>query len=248
MRMKEQLILGQWTADRIDTLLQESSALSGISSRIDFLSKQFLGAPYKESTLIGDADRAEIFVINLKGLDCFTFLDYIEALRVSSSFSGFRENLVKIRYQHGAISFEARNHFFTDWKVFNTEYVDDVTEGIAGGKGINIVKNLNEKDDASLFLPGVACREREIVYIPSERINNAVISRLLTADYTGIYADQKGLDVSHVGIFIRNEKGGFLRHASRVHGKVIDEDLNQYIHDKPGIIVLRPKALTGAGK
>lgn len=245
MKMKEQLILGHWTADRLDTLLQQSSALSGVSSRIEFLSRQFLGVPYEESTLMGAADRAEVFVINLERLDCFTLLDYIEALRLSRSFSEFRENLVKVRYQHGEIIFNKRNHFFSDWRVFNTEYIDDATEGIAAGKCIRIVKNLNERSDMSRFLPGVPCREREIVYIPSHVVDDDIISGLQTGDYIGIYSECKGLDVSHVGIFVRNNNDIFLRHASSRHGKVVDEEFYQYISDKPGIIVMRPRSRRG---
>jgi hypothetical protein len=52
----------------------------------------------------------------------------------------------------------------------------------------------------------------------------------------------KGLDVSHVGIVIRDERRLYLRHASsqETTGKVIDQDLKGYITDKPGILVFRP--------
>jgi hypothetical protein len=51
--------------------------------------------------------------------------------------------------------------------------------------------------------------------------------------------------VSHVGIFVRNHTDVFLRHASSRHGKVVDEEFHEYISDKPGIIVMRPKAQRG---
>jgi hypothetical protein len=239
MKMKEHILLGDWTKETLDALLEESSSFPDIRSRIDFLSQQFLGVPYKESTLTGDVNTDEVFVINLSGVDCFTFIDYVGALSVSGSFSGFRENLVKIRYRSGEIAFGKRNHFFTDWKEFNSELIHDVTKVIAGAYVERIIKILNEKDDASLFLPGVPCREREVAYIPSERIDGALVSRLQTGDYIGIYSECKGLDVSHVGIFVR-DNNVFLRHASRRHGKVVDEEFHQYISDKPGIIVLRP--------
>lgn len=243
--MKPLILLGNWSEETLDSLLQESSSLPDISSEVEFLSEQFLGVPYRELTLIGDAQTAEVFVINLRELDCFTLLDYVEALRVSQSFSEFKENLVKIRYQQGEITFRKRNHFFSDWKEFNAEYTDTVTEDIAERKSIKIVKNLNQKNDTSRFLPGVPCSEREIVYIPSHAVDDDIISRMRTGDYVGIYSERKGLDVSHVGIFIRNKKGVFLRHASRVHEKVVDDNFKKYIRDKPGIMVLRPKALPG---
>ena len=233
-------MLGHWTAERLDKLLQKSSALSDISVRIDFLSKQFLDVPYKESTLIGDVNTDEVFVINLEGVDCFTLLDYVEALSVSKSFSEFKENLVKIRYRSGVIAFETRNHFFTDWKEFNPGFIDDVTEDISEGNTEKITKNLNERDDKSYLLPGVPCRERELAYIPSSVIDERISGALRTGDYIGIYSDRKGLDVSHVGILVRNNDAVSIRHASGRHGKVVDEDFQKYVSDKPGIVVLRP--------
>jgi len=238
----EHITLGKFSRQLINFLLQEASALPDISSQVDFLSKQFVGIPYKESTLIGDANTGEVLVINFAGVDCFTFLDYIEALRVSKSFSAFKENLVKVRYHSGEITFEKRNHFFTDWKEFNSELIDDVTEAIAEGNTVKITKNLNEKNDRSHFLPGVPCREREITYIPSSVIDERISGMLQTGDYVGIYSERKGLDVSHVGILIRNNDALFIRHASSRHGKVVDEDFQKYISDNPGIIVMRPKA------
>ena len=233
-------MLGHWTAERLDKLLQKSSALSDISVRIDFLSKQFLDVPYKESTLIGDVNTDEVFVINLEGVDCFTLLDYVEALSVSKSFSEFKENLVNIRYRSGVIAFETRNHFFTDWKEFNPGFIDDVTEDISEGNTEKITKNLNERDDKSYLLPGVPCRARELAYIPSSVIDERISGMLQTGDYVGIYSEKEGLDVSHVGILIRNYDAVSIRHASSRYGKVVDEDFQKYIDDKPGIIVLRP--------
>jgi hypothetical protein len=202
----EHITLGKFSEKHINTLLQESPAISDFSARIEFLSKQFVDIPYKEATLIGDLNTDEVFVVNLEGIDCFTFIDYVEALRVSKSFSEFKGNLAKVRYQSGEIAFKKRNHFFTDWKEFNSELIEDVTEDIAEGKSKRITKNLNEKDDESHFLPGVPCREREIAYIPSSVIDERISGKLQTGDYAGIYSEKKGLDVSHVGILIRTNE------------------------------------------
>jgi len=238
--MREQIIFGRWTEIKLENLLKESSAINDIGRKIDFLSRQFLGVEYKESTLIGNANTPEVFVINLEGVDCFTFIDYIEAMRVSTSFPEFRKNLNKVRYRSGDITFETRNHFFTDWREFNSDLVDDITEYISAGKSRQVKKILNRKDDKTYFLPGIPCMEREITYIPSETINDAVIENLRTGDYAGIYSEKAGLDVSHAGIVIKDKDNVFFRHASIKSMKVVDEDFRKYISDKPGIIVLRP--------
>ena len=99
--MKEEIILGKWTEDTMDRLLNEASTINDSSARVDFLSRQFLKTLYKESTLTGDKHTSEVFVVNLEELDCFTFVDYVEAMRRSKSFSLFKENLKKVRYRSG---------------------------------------------------------------------------------------------------------------------------------------------------
>jgi len=237
------IVFGKWTEVKLDRIIREASELRSADARIEFLSAQFLGTQYKEDTLIGDKDITEELVINLEGVDCFTFLDYIEGMRISKSFSEFTSNLRKVRYQSKNISYEKRNHFFTDWREFNSDLVEDVTEKIGAGKSSHINKTLNQKDEAAYFLPGVPCREREVVYIPSESVDDAVNESLRTGDYAGIYSEKDGLDVSHAGIIIKKRDRTFLRHASSSakNRKVVDEDFREYIADKPGIVLLRPK-------
>ncbi len=110
------ITLGNWTQDKLDSLLHQSAEIKDTGARIDFLSGHFLDINYKESTLTGSADIPEVHVINLSGVDCFTYLDYIEAMRLSGSFSEFMENLKNVRYRNGEIAFENRNHFFPEQK------------------------------------------------------------------------------------------------------------------------------------
>lgn len=235
------IILGRWTEDKLDEILHESSKIKEAGSRIDFLSRQFLGTDYKESTLIGDARAPEVFVINLEGVDCFTFLDYVEAMRLSDSFSEFKENLRKIRYRNGKVSFENRNHFFTDWREFNSGSVNDITEKIGGQKTKSMVKALNKREDGTFFLPGIPVTRRTINYIPSGVIDDSIINKLKTGDYIGIYSEKQGLDVSHAGITIKDKNSVYFRHASLKQRKVVDNDLRDYMADKPGVVILRPK-------
>jgi hypothetical protein len=240
---EEKILLGKFSEETLDHLLHQAAEIKYIGKRIDFLSGQFLGIDYKQSTMIGGMNKTEIFVLNLKEVDCFTFIDYVEAMRLSNSFSEFKENLKKVRYKSRAISFENRNHFFTDWRDFNPDFVSDVTEKIGGEKTIKIQKIINEKENGTYFLGGIKPVQREIHYIPSDTINLSVLDKFRTGDYIGIYSHMKGLDVSHAGIIIKDRDNIYLRHASsrEEYRKVIDQDFNAYISEKPGIIVLRPK-------
>lgn len=235
--------MGRFSRETLDSILYQASEIKDIGMRIDFISNQFKGVDYKESTLIGDINTPEVFIINLEEVDCFTFLDYIEAMRLSSSFTEFKENVRKIRYKAGIISFKNRNHFFTDWREFNSHIVSDVTKEIGCEKTVEIQKIINLKEDGTLSLEGIEPFQREIHYIPSGAINTSIIDKLKTGDYVGVYSYEKWLDVSHVGIIIRYKDNIYLRHASsqKQYRKVVDQDLEDYILDKPGIIILRPK-------
>jgi len=240
---KESILLGKFTQEELDHIIHKAYTIEDISGRIDFLSRQFLGIDYKESTLIGAINTPEDLVINLKGVDCFTYIDYVEAMRLSISFSAFKVNLRKVRYKSGIVVFENRNHFFTDWRACNPDSVGDITEEIGFQKAIKTQKLLNEKEDGTCFLPGIHPVQREITYIPSDTVDDLILHKLRTGDYVGIYSEVQGLDVSHVGIIIKDRDDIHLRHASSLkeYRKIVDQDFRRYIVNKPGIIVLRPK-------
>jgi hypothetical protein len=226
----------------MDAMIRKGSGIPDICERIDFYSKQFLGVAYQDSTLRGGTDVPEDLVVTLAGVDCFTYIDYVEAMRLSRSFSEFIKNLKRVRYRSGIVSYEGRNHFFTDWREYNPFFVQDLTGEIGEGKTVKVNKILNMGDGGGSILPGIEARERKIAYIPSDAIDDKILKGLRTGDYIGIYSSTKGLDVSHTGIFIRSGSETYLRHASskREHRRVVDEEFVHYLLEKPGILVLRP--------
>lgn len=241
--MKEYILLGNYSERELTHLLSQAALTRDTGERIAYLSGQLLGTPYKESSLIGDNDTPEVFVIDLSGVDCFTYLEYVEAMRISRSFFEFRTNLQKVRYKAGKISFWARNHFFTDWSEYNAERINEVTETIGINRTVRSEKMLNRKHDGTYFLDGIQPLLRSIRYLPSESVDGEICSLLKTGDYLGIYARSPGLDVSHVGVLIKGHNTVKFRHASSQEQQrtVVDEDFRSYIADKPGILVLRPK-------
>jgi hypothetical protein len=244
VRENEQIDLGQWTEHDLDMILQEASRISENGKRIDILSRHFLEVKYRENTLAGSSITPEVFVINLDALDCFTFLDYIESMRLSTSFADFKRNLVMVRYKSGKIDYINRNHFFSDWREFNKDTLQDISLQIAGEKTMTIKKILNLREDGTLYLPGLAPVERTIDYIPASAIDEFIIRKCKTGDYIGIYTDEPGLDVTHVGIIIKNKGKIYLRHASShpEYRQVIEQDFLTYMVGKPGFFILRPRA------
>jgi hypothetical protein len=238
---REVMNLGKWSRESLEKIIAKAADFHLTGRKIDFISRQFLGIHYREGTLIGNEKTSEVFVVDLSGVDCFTFIDYVEALRLSDSISTFKNNLRQIRYRSGAIVFNHRNHFFSDWSVFNRAHIEDATVRVGGGHAQSSEKKLNVKEDGTLYLPGIAAIDRTVDYIPAGSINESVIRRCKTGDYIGIYADTPGLDVTHVGIFIKDQDKVYLRHASSLPEcrKVIDQDFLSYMVGKPGFLVFR---------
>lgn len=239
---RECIRLGSWSEGQLNRLVGEAARINDAGERIEFLSRQFLDVEYREKTLVGDAETKEVLVVDLQGVDCFTFIDYVEAMRCSRSFTGFVNNLKRIRYRTGNVAFAERNHFFTDWREFNHNLVVDVTGRIGGAKTKTVRKLLNAKGDGTSYLPGIPHRERTIEYIPACAIDDEMITQLKTGDYIGMYSVLPGLDVSHVGILADYSGKIHLRHASSLAKcrRVCDQDFVSYVADKPGIVILRP--------
>lgn len=240
--VQEKVELGNRSEQDVEVMIKNASGIKELGTRIEALSSEFLGTPYMAHTLTGNIDTPEIFTINLKGMDCYTYLDYVESMRLSQSYQDFEENLKTLRYLNGNVKFENRNHFFSDWPVNNAGYVRDVTREVGGGNTKEAAKFLNQKKDGSNYLPGIPVVEREITYIPSENVNEQVIGNLISGDYIGIYTEIPGLDVTHTGIVIKKGDRTYLRHASskQSNQKVVDEDFMEYISKVPGIVVYRP--------
>jgi hypothetical protein len=211
------------------------------SARAERLSAQFLGTPYGAHTLIGSDSVPEELVVELARVDCFTYADYVEALKRAHTRDEFVASLIDVRYRDGVVAFANRKHFFTDWAAAAPALATDVT-GELSGDAVSTAKNLNSKDSGGVYLPGLPVVARTVTHIPSQQVDADVIGRLRTGDYIGAYAQDGGLDVTHVGIFVATPDGPVFRNASSVStdASVVDSPLAAYLRTVPGIVVLRP--------
>lgn len=209
------------------------------TAKLEGFSNMLIGSTYNDKTLVGGPDTKEELVLNLLEVDCFTYIDYIEAFRRSDSLADFREHLISVRYFDNDVSYSSRKHFFADWKE---DYrIEDVTL-LLSKNAKTTVKILNVNADGELYLDSIPPKEAEVSYIPTEYVDDSLISKLQTGDYIGIYTDLEGLDVTHVGMFTFNKEGeATLRHASSLKEvyRVDDQLLTDHIKDKTGIIVFR---------
>ena len=197
------------------------------------LSEKFLGIKYVSNTLSNHEINTskENLIINFEALDCFTFIDTIEALKNAKDRKEFKINLIDTRYKNGIISYHTSNHFFSDWSY--NKRIKDITCDL--GICQKSIKYLNKDEKYLKEIPTVI---RAVSYIDPQNIN---ISLLKNGDYIGIYTNKNDLDVTHTGIIIKKDDKIFIRHASSVKKEIIDSELFDYTKNKSGVIIYRSR-------
>ncbi|MDF9618767.1 DUF1460 domain-containing protein [Pseudomonas entomophila] len=240
----ESPVVDAYTAARLNGIFNRSRAVRATGEPVvsaGVVSAALLGTSYQAGTLVGSATTPEQLVVDLRALDCFTSLDNVEALRRADNYPDYVRELVKTRYDEGKVDFAHRHHFFSDWAHGQAARTRDVTQEMGTVTRLS-VKQLNAKADGTLFIQGLPTVSRAISYLPGTAITQETLSRLQEGDYIGVYTALPGLDVSHVGVFLRTAQGPVFRNASSRHGnmKVVDYPFNEFLQQVPGIVVLRP--------
>ena len=240
----EQVNTDAYTLHKINTIIQDISNKPDLNQRnkLSMISEKFLGTPYQSNRLHGSEYIPEELIVDFRGLDCFTYLDYVVALQESHSQQDFFRNIVKTRYINSEVTFYKRKHFFTDWANREEIIAQDMTAQLSPHV-LTETKQLNRKSDGKQYIAGIPVVSRNITYIPGGAIDKDLVSKLKSGDLIGVYSPLAGLDVSHVGIFIMTPYGPVLRHASsmRENQRVVDSPFIPYLSKKPGIIILRVK-------
>ena len=180
---------------RVQELIAQAEPHRSTGSRIDVLSRQFLGLPYQINPLIGSAATPEVFTASLEGFDCVTYIETIHALSRSASVDEFVEWLRNIRYQGGQVSWERRNHYMTGWIRNNTR--------------IGAVRRLPVRDIASVpvvrkertlsVVPGLPPLRERFECVPKPALGK-LLPKLQTGDLIFFGSTKKHLDVFHCGI------------------------------------------------
>jgi len=233
-------IYGEWPSAEIDQLALKGKLIASMQDRLDFISSQFLNTPYKGNTLIGSTDELEQLVVNLAGMDCFTFVDYVVALALSKDGEDFVSQLVHVRYEGGQIHFQKRNHFFAQWIQNNEAFGNSCS---TSSQCRCDIRKLNRKKDGSLWVPGIPAKEYSVCFVPRKTVLPDIEAFVRAGDIVGFCTSLAGLDVSHTGFAFRKGNELVLRHASSKAGKIVDESLRDYLVRQKrsiGLIVARP--------
>lgn len=207
----------------------------------------FRGTPYVASTL---EYTPEQLVVNLRELDCTTFVESTIALArtvkdENPSFQKFCANLQQLRYREASIEdYSSRLHYTSDWIYTNEQrgIVKDISREVGGVDlpvNLFIMSTNAEKYKQLKGNPELIekIKEQEHIingrphyYIPKASLYK-VSKCIRSGDMVCFATTIKGLDVSHVGFAYW--KNGILTfiHASSSAKKVIvnPEPMQSYI-------------------
>jgi hypothetical protein len=225
----------------------------------------FLNTPYVASTL---EKEPEGLVVNLKELDCTTFVENVFALSRTfaagdTTFAAYCNNLKRARYRTDCITnYTDRLHYTSDWLYENDRRkIIRYAELSRDSLYIPMRFNLNFmsthptaykqlKTDSTL-IPLIKAQEDSIngrdsfyYYIPKDAIDSMaayIPDGMMVCFMTSV----KGLDISHVGVTTRKDSILTFIHASSKAMKVIinPESLVQYVNASKsctGIMLAQP--------
>ena len=197
-----------------------------VRDNIEYPGQSFLGAKYVNSPLGEGALPDDDPLVRFDAFDCTTFVETVLADVCECQLS-------KIRYKDGVVGFLTRNHFIeSDWMINNADIVQNVSAKYAPTAIRHVVIDKQNwfkvVHGIDVDVPAVAI---DLEYVPYKYAENIHVSEpvivLFITDNQN-FRDTIGTDLAvvHMGWLLPNGK---LRHASSVHGKVVDVDITDYI-------------------
>ncbi len=237
---------------RINQLLQDglASRLKTANELVAYYADRLLGTPYVAHTLEGDEER---LTINIDELDCTTFIETLYALTRTTltgrySWRDYAANLENLRYRDGQMGdYSSRLHYISDWIVNNhargnlVEVTADLPHATYMVKTIDF---MTQHKDSYRSLKGdsamvekirrfeMGYRNLRMPYLKKSWLGDkAVKAALRNGDFVGLVTKVEGLDISHLGIIHKDDKGEiYLLDASMSGGKVMLEKKNLRDH------------------
>ena len=251
--------------DRIifDRLIQETDVegSASLGEVIVAAGRELLNTPYVAGTL--EVHSPEILIVNLRGLDCTTFVENVLVVAAMSEegqkeWDTYLRQLERLRYRDGIRrGYPSRLHYFTDWIRNNAKkgLVEDITQSLGGlplEKRIDFMgthPDLYPALSSEAVLEAVQKVEQElseqVTYIlPREEVSE-VENQIQNGDIIALATSIDGLDVTHTGFAFRKANGRLhLLHASTRGSVEISKaplaDYLQGVKGNTGIIVVRP--------
>lgn len=237
-----------WTA--ADWRILEEKVRWGAANRLDSLElgeaiaamgSTFVGTTYRPGTL--EAPGPERLIINLRELDCVTFVENVLALvrfirqegtgllaDPPAARARYEQNLRDLRYRGGILDgYPSRLHYFSEWLAENERggRVRQMTRTLGGSSDAEPIDFMSTHRAAyrQLEEPGVldairALEDRLTRALPrwviSEHRIGAVAARIRNGDVIAATSTVPGLDVAHTGFALWREGKLHLLHAPLV--------------------------------
>lgn len=233
-----------------------------VGDRIVCIATYFIDRPYAASTL--EAEGTERLLVNLRELDCTTFVETVLALHnvlkdCHPDFEAYKRILTAIRYRNGVVDeYPSRLHYTTDWLINNAQkgYIRFVSMGEKTRPFRPAVNYMSTHSECypmlnanPTFQKEVASQEKRINtltlhYLPKEELS-VKAPFLHSGDIVAITTGVSGLDFSHLGFAVRRKRVVYLLHASSSGKKVLlsKQCLRDYLADikkHTGVVVVRP--------
>ena len=247
-------------------LMKNAASQPSGTNLIIYIAEQLKGIPYVAHTL--EPNNNERLIINLRQLDCTTFVEQVAALYLcvkerKTTFADYCKMLQKLRYEGGAEPhYTKRLHYYSSW-IEDKKSMDICKEIQSPNPPFTKVQRLSLnwmtthvndyrmlKNNPS-WVPQIRKMEqkmegRKYRYIPKEQIKNTRLLRntIKDGDIIAIITNKKGLDTQHLGFALWHKDGLHLLNASSIHKKVIDEPmtLRTYLYkhpSMPGVRIIR---------
>jgi hypothetical protein len=208
----------------VERLMAEAKSLPRVSERIDFISGKLLGIRYQANTLVGGPASPERFVVRDDAFDCVTFCEVVLAAAIAPDRGEFETVLRRIRYDHGKVQYDSRNHYFADWCKRNVE--NGICRPVAIEPLVTFDKTVTwhrEFRPQKVSISAVA---------KATMMDNAKL--LKAGDIIGFTSGRAGLDYYHTGFVTFGRNGELLlRNASQKRGRVVDDSMATWITVNP---------------
>lgn len=245
-------------------LLQKGQMQSRNKNLVLYYAHQFLGVPYVGHTL--EVNKQEELVVNLRELDCTTFVETAMALALTTKHGGttwqdYLHWLQTIRYNNGKLDgYCSRNHYFSQWIASNAsmglvEEQSSAAFPFTAGRQLQLNFMSTHPEYYTMLkdkpedIKTIAQLEKEVLgitvrYIPSNLLNESKekLKSVQDGDILALVTDKSGLDVSHVGFAHWGKDGKLhLLNASSIHKKVVLEPMTlyQYALKHPSMLGIR---------
>jgi len=231
--------LAEMSPQAVDAFLAAQPPALTWTKRVHTVAEAALATPYKDGPLgegpSGRFDQDPL--IDLSRVDCVTYVEQVLALAASESYDEAFSRLQAIRYREGTIDFSTRHHFFiSDWIAHNG-FCRDISSGL-GVETQPLTRTIGRKkffDKATSGELGAGIKDQveSIRYVPLSHGATAE-QKLPEAALLVFVGKIDWLFALHCGLYLKDEAGGMLYHASSKSGKVVKVALADYLRENAG--------------